>query len=276
MKAGARRMRGLRGLAVALALVAAAGACNRLTFVRPDFSRGDFQPTARQVEVSDRKRDPAERARERLQLAQERYLVGDHAAAEREARQVLKALPRSAEAYALLAAVADRRGEDAKAGELHRRSVELAPTSGPMLNNYGVWLCGHGREAESLAWFDRALADPGYSTPAVALANAGRCAWRAGQGERAERDLRRALALDPQNPVALGALAELEFARGNALSARAFSERRLAAAPADREALLLASQIEQKLGDTAAAARYVQRLRAEFPDARNSGDGGRR
>jgi type IV pilus assembly protein PilF len=44
--------------------------------------------------------------------------------------------------------------------------------------------------------------------------------------------------------------------------------------------LLLASQIEEKLGDRAAAARYVARLKMEFPDAqeaRNSttGDGGR-
>jgi len=44
---------------------------------------------------------------------------------------------------------------------------------------------------------------------------------------------------------------------------------------------MLASQIEEKLGDRSAAARYVQRLRAEFPDAqdaRNSGtgDGGKR
>jgi type IV pilus assembly protein PilF len=30
--------------------------------------------------------------------------------------------------------------------------------------------------------------------------------------------------------------------------------------------LQLASQIEQKLGDTAAAARYVQRIKAEFPE----------
>jgi type IV pilus assembly protein PilF len=83
-----------------------------------------------------------------------------------------------------------------------------------------------------------------------------------------------------RNPVALTALARREFGAGNAFEARAFSERRLAAAPADPKALLLASQIEQKLGDSAAAARYVSRLKAEFPDApeaRNSaiGDGGR-
>ena len=52
---------------------------------------------------------------------------------------------------------------------------------------------------------------------------------------------------------------------GDYLLALAFSQRRLAAAPATRPVLLLASQIEQKLGDSAAAARYVQRISAEFP-----------
>ena len=112
------------------------------------------------------------------------------------------------------------------------------------------------------------------------LANSGACAGKAGQQQRVERDLRRAIELDPENPVALAALAQREFGAGNAFGARAFSERRLAAAPADPKTLLLASQIEQKLGDSAAAARYVSRLKAEFPDApeaRNStmGDGGR-
>src|SRR3546814_20433103 len=71
--------------------------------------------------------------------------------------------------------------------------------------------------------------------------------------------VRSALALDPQIPVALAAMAEQEFRAGRAFQARAFSQRRLAAAPADARSLLLASQIEEKLGDKDAAARYVQR-----------------
>jgi type IV pilus assembly protein PilF len=131
------------------------------------------------------------------------------------------------------------------------------------------WNCAQ----ESLAWFDRALADRSYATPASALANAGACAGMAGQYDRVERDLRAALSLDPANAVALEAMAEHQFRNGSYLEARAFSERRLGAARADASALLLASQIEDKLGDKAAAARYVQRLRTEFPQARTAQPG---
>ena len=105
------------------------------------------------------------------------------------------------------------------------------------------------------------------TNPQVAeLIRAANDAQRAGRPADAERALKRALEVQPDNPVALGAMAAREFRVGRAFHARAFSQRRLAAAPADADALMLASQIEKKLGDNAAAAKYVQRLRTEFPD----------
>ncbi|RDZ28468.1 type IV pilus biogenesis/stability protein PilW [Lysobacter silvisoli] len=260
--------------ALLLAALAAVAGCSRLTFVRPDFDKVKYEDTGPHIEVRDDKRSKdANSARNRVQLASAALRSGDLDGAERDARTALKADPRSADAHTLLGAIAARRGNAAVAGEHYKKAVELAPERGAFLNNYGVWLCGNGRAAESLSWFDRALNDSTYPTPGAALANAGSCADSAGQRERAERDLRAAVALDPANALALGSLARIELGKGNAFEARAFSERRLAAAPADAESLVLASQIEQKLGDTAAAARYVQRLRAEFPDAQGSGTG---
>ena len=89
---------------------------------------------------------------------------------------------------------------------------------------------------------------------------------KVGQYERAQRDLQKAIALEPANAFALASMAESEFRHGRYFEARAFSERRLAAAPANPAVLQLAVRIEEKLGDTVAASRYSQRLRAEFPD----------
>ena len=254
--------------------VLATSACSRMTFVRQDFKRQDFERTTPEVNVSGNARNKDAIAASRtLEVAQLRLMSGDYAAAETEARKALRIDPDSVDAETVLAVAAARRGDSAEAGRHYLRAAELGPDNGAVQNNYGVWLCREGKTAESLAWFDRALQDPRYATPAVALANSGSCAARAGQDDRARRDLRRAIQLDPGNATALGALAELEFRQGNAFEARAFSERRLSAAPPDPEALQLASQIEEKLGDTAAAARYVQRMRAEFPQTRGSGMG---
>lgn len=268
-------VRSLVGAVVLAGLVATSG-CSRLNFVRQDTSRKGFESTAPEIELKSNRRG-GRNALAYVQLAQQRLAAGDLANAESAAKQAVKIDPRSADAHTVLALVLDHGGKDSNAGDHYRRAAELAPTRGGALNNYGTWLCSNGRAAESLAWFDQALAAPDYSTPAAALANAGACAMQAGQGARAERDLRQAVTLDPVSPVALGALAELEFKAGRAFEARAFSERRLAAAPADPRTLQLASQIEQKLGDTTAAARYVQRIRAEFPDARGfeTGEGGK-
>ncbi|MGO1719724.1 MAG: type IV pilus biogenesis/stability protein PilW, partial [Luteimonas sp.] len=86
--------------------------------------------------------------------------------------------------------------------------------------------------------------------------------------------LRAALRLDPENSVALAAMAEYQYRSGHYLDARAFSQRRLDAAAATPDVLLLASQIEEKMGDRAAAERYRQRLGREFPHASQQTPGG--
>ncbi|SNY60019.1 type IV pilus biogenesis/stability protein PilW [Stenotrophomonas sp. CC120223-11] len=225
----------------------------------PVYSVRDPDNVRRQVRLQDL-----------LALAARDMQVGNLDAAERKAREALKLAPESPDALMLLAGIDERRGRTQQAGESFRRAAEQAPQRGDILNNYGAWLCQQGRPAESLVWFDRALQAPGYATAAVAQANAGGCALDAGQFERAERDLRAALATLPGNPVALEAMAQLSFRQGRYMEARAFAERRIAAAPATRSVLQLASQIEARLGDRAASDRYIQRIRQEFPQEAGS------
>ena len=225
----------------------------------PVYSVRDPDNVRRQVRLQDL-----------LALAARDIQVGNLDPAERKAREALKLAPESPDALVLLAGIDERRGRTQQAGESFRRAAEQAPQRGDILNNYGAWLCQQGRPAESLVWFDRALQAPGYATAAEAQANAGGCALDAGQFERAERDLRAALTTLPGNPVALEAMAQLSFRQGRYMEARAFAERRIAAAPATRSVLQLASQIEARLGDRAASDRYLQRIRQEFPQEAGS------
>ena len=263
------RGRSLVAAALVAAIVVTTAGCSRLTFVKPSAARGDSEQVARTYDFSDGDRAgrSAGSARVHLLRGEQALHEGRAPDAETEARKALKVDGRNGLAHTLLALALERQGNADAAGMHYREAAELTPDSGAALNNYGSWLCLNGRAAESLAWFDRALADRSYASPASALANAGACAEDGGQPGRAERDLRAALRLDPVNAVALEALARHLYGQGEYFEARAFSQRRLDAGRASPATLLLASQIEEKLGDKAAAARYVQRLRTEFPQA---------
>ena len=247
---------------VAVACLLAAGCsrmASRLSFIKPNTERGSYTQVAPDYDVrqtpEEKRRVATLDARGLAGLALQR---GDLDSAEAQVRSALKTDPKSADAYTLLALIAGQRGQRDQAGNYYAKAVQLAPGDGDALNNYGAWMCANGRAAESLAQFSAALQDPAYATPAAALGNAGACALRAGQAGLAEENLRRALQIDPNNVAALGAMAQLRFNQGQFLDARAFMQRRLVAAPADRDALMLAAQIEDRMGDAAAAARYRQ------------------
>jgi len=255
---------------LALSIAVLAGGCSRLTFVKPSAERRGAERVAEEYSFKETKESKArQQARLHVAVADRQLRAGDLKAAATAAKAALKADASLPEPHTMMALVATRQGQVELAGSHYAEAARLGP-SGATYNNYGAWLCGNDRAQESLRWFDDAVSDPRYRDRAGALANAGACAARAGEHDRVERDLRAALELDAVNAVALAAMAEHAFREGRYLEARAFSERRLAAAPVTPVTLELASRIEEQLGDTVAATRYVQRLRTEFPQARNA------
>lgn len=243
---------------VLLGGLASAG-CSQLSFVKPDASRGDYRRVTPVVDISSNAQSSSAMA---LVLEARGHLqAGRFEQATTLARQAVRRDAKSADAHTILAHALERAGRSADAGAHFRKAAELAPMRGEALNNHGAWLCAQGRAAESLEWFEKAVRAPGYATRADALGNAAACAREAGDAARAEAYSRVALQLDENQLVALGTLARVMFEQGRWFEARAFSERRLAAAPEDVASLQLASQIEQKLGDSDAARRYVERMR---------------
>ncbi|HIY72290.1 MAG TPA: type IV pilus biogenesis/stability protein PilW [Candidatus Luteimonas excrementigallinarum] len=268
-------MRRRDALLLAAAVAIAASACSRLTFIKPSAERGRYEQVAPDYSFND---SPESRRRMQVQNhvaeAGRALDAGQIDQAEQASRAALKIDGRAPSALTMMALVEMVRGRSEEAGRYYASAAEYAPDDGPVLNNYGAWLCRQGRAAESMAYFERAVADPGYGARADALANAGACAEAAGRGDRTEAYLRAALKLHPENSVALSAMAEYQYRNGQYLEARAFSQRRLAAAPATAEALMLASQIEERMGDSVAAERYRRRLGTEFPHASQQTPGG--
>ncbi|MCW8927164.1 MAG: type IV pilus biogenesis/stability protein PilW [Xanthomonadales bacterium] len=182
-------------------------------------------------------------------------------------KKALSADPDYAPAQTVTAILYERIGEDALAGKHYQKAYEADPDDGDVNNNYGTYLCKTGNKAKAIGHFMKALDDPFYSTPAVALTNAGSCAL--GEGELAEADgyLRRALKIQADFPDALINMADLNFEKQSYLTARAFIQRYEAVANHTPSSLMLAFRVEAALGDEQSAVEYRRTLEARFPDS---------
>ena len=135
-------MRWRERLVLASALVLALGGCSRLSFVKPDASRGRGEGGPD-------------------------YRIRDNAGKRRQARRQITlptgtcrpATSRRAAAQAALKADASwprpdgpgGRRQDARTGGTHHAEAAPAGAVGMTFNNYGAWLCANGRAAESLS-----------------------------------------------------------------------------------------------------------------------------
>lgn len=161
-------------------------------------------------------------------------------------------------------------GQNADA-ELHfRKALKLAPGNPEIRNNYGVFLCDLNKLTEAEEQFALAINNPDYRTPELVYENAGRCAFRNGNVEKAEKYFRSALKLNPNMPNTLCQMATLNFERGNFLSARAYIQRCMDAAPPSPQVLWLAVRIERELQDKTATRKYAKQLKNDFPDAKET------
>ncbi|MEO8012450.1 MAG: type IV pilus biogenesis/stability protein PilW [Dokdonella sp.] len=181
--------------------------------------------------------------------------------------KALAAEPRHADAHTVIAVLYERIGNNAKAEEHYRRAVQIKPASGNENNNYGAFLCKLGRFDDAEPYFEKAVADPFYQTPAVALTNAGTCAIKGGRFDAAERDLRAALDRAPDNADALFHMASVLYRKDEFFRARAFIQRYEAVGQPSADSLLLGRNIELRLGNGVAAQDYTRRLRERFPDS---------
>lgn len=191
---------------------------------------------------------------------------GEYEIAHEKLERAIRLDPKSVDAHTLMAVLFERIDRSKFAEKHYRRAVELDPDDGSTNNNIGAYLCRLGRYDEADTYFQRALDDPFYKTPGAAFSNAGLCAARAGNAEKSEAYFRKSLDANPRDTAALFELALSSYRKNDFMRARAFIQRYEAAAKPDASALDLAAQIEERLGDNAAAAKYRERLKTEFPD----------
>jgi type IV pilus assembly protein PilF len=170
-----------------------------------------------------------------------------------------------APAHTMLGVLYESLGMKEEAGKEYRLAVNYDPEDGDVNNNYAAFLCSIGKGAEADRYYEAAFKDPFYATPEIAYANAGLCALRVNDLDKAERYLRQSLEYNVEISVALLAMSNLNYRKGEYLNARAFLQRYESAEQKTAESLLLGYQIERALGDQTAAADYKRQLQDQFP-----------
>ena len=203
-----------------------------------------------------------------VKLAVAYMLEGQLDVALQKAKRALSVEPGNAEGHNVIALLYDRLGEKGLAESHFQRSLRLEPQNSYVLNAYASYLCQRERFDEADNYFLKALENPLYKTPEVALTNAGICAQRAGALDKAEAYLRRALTISPGFPAALMQMAQLSFRIGENLSSRAYLQRYLEQAGPTPATLWLGIQNERILGDQDAVSSYSLLLKNNFPDSR--------
>ncbi len=207
-------------------------------------------------------------ARPFIQLGQKYMEMGKLEIAKENLLKALTYDPKSVDAHTVLATLYDRVGDHQAAEENFRMAVELAPKAGSANSNYGLYLCKVGKFTESRKYFDIALADGFYADRATVYTNAGTCQLLGkGSLDQAESDFRHALEVKPDSAQALFQLASVLYQKNDFFKARAFIQRYDALGQPSPDALLLARNIETKLGHAEAAHDYAQRLHDQFPDS---------
>jgi type IV pilus assembly protein PilF len=213
-------------------------------------------------------RTPQESAAIWVQLGQHYLELGKFEIAREDLQKALKFDPKSVDAHTVLATLYDRVGDQTSAELHYRAAADLSPTGASANNNYGLYLCKLGRFDQAQKRFDIAKADGFYTSRDIVYLNSGTCILLAkGSKEAAEADFRRAIEVNPNNGQALFQLASVLYDKNDFFKARAFIQRFDALGQPSPDALLLARNIEVKLGNNSAAHDYAQRLREQFPDA---------
>jgi type IV pilus assembly protein PilF len=202
-----------------------------------------------------------------VDLSAEYLKLGQLEPALQHAQRALAEDRKSARAHYMLGLVQQRLGREQEAEDEIAEAVRLAPDNPDFRNALGFVLCGRGRYDAAIAEIEKAIANPLYKTPQVALMNAANCAERHGRNSDAETFLRRVLTRSPNYPPALFAMAQRSYARGDYKEARGYLARYSRVGATTPQALLLAAHIERKLGNAREAQALESALRRRFPDA---------
>lgn len=201
------------------------------------------------------------------QLGARYYQNGKYDLARDRLELALKLNPKMAVAYTTLGMTYEALGNPRLATQSYENAVRIAPRDFEVHNAYAVFLCRQRDYSGAKKYFEKAANHPENDNAERTLTNAGLCLGQQPDLVAAERLFREALERRPTHGEALLQLCLLKYQQEDFMSARAFLQRFMATSRSTAGVLLLASEIEGKLGNDRGRTDFVNQLLREFPES---------
>lgn len=154
-----------------------------------------------------------------------------------------------------------------KAIQAYQQALKRDPDNGDALNNLGVIRCQHGQSDKADVLFRRALNDSGYSAIDSTNENAGLCAYRSGEYDKAKSYFLSALAYNARRPGALLGLANVLIKQGQYQDARIYLRRYGKVAGTTPKSLLAWIRLSRGEGKLTQQVLWGKELINRFPEA---------
>lgn len=211
------------------------------------------------------------RARIRMELALGYLEQGKTTVALDEIKQAILIDPTYSDAFSLRGLIYMRLNDYGIAEESFNKALSLKPRDSNVLHNMAWLKCQDGRYAPSMAYFDRALANPLYQERAKTHMAQGLCQIKAGQLPEAEASLIKSYGYDAANPVTGYNLSNVLYQRNDFLRAQFYIRRLNNTELANAETLWLGVKIERRIANLEAMNQLAVQLVKRFPQSVEAG-----
>lgn len=158
-------------------------------------------------------------------------------------------------------------GQTNKAIKAYHEALVKQPNNGDALNNLGVIRCHQQQYVKALNLFSKALNAPDYNAIDSTNENAGLCAYRSGEYDKAKSFFLAALAYNAQRPQSLLGLTKVLIKQDQFADARSYLTRYGKIAPRSPESLLTWVKITRGEGNLTQQVLWGKELITQFPNA---------
>jgi len=213
-------------------------------------------------ETAERKR-----ARIRVELAMGYLEQGKSTIALDEIKQAILIDPTYSDAFSLRGLIYMRLNDVGIAEESFNKALSLKPRDSNVLHNMAWLKCQDGRYAQSMDYFNQALANPLYRERAKTHMAQGLCQIKAGQMPEAEASLLKSYEYDAGNPVTGYNLANVLFKKNDFVRAQFYIRRLNNTELANAESLWLGVKIERRMANAEAMNQLGGQLVKRFPQS---------